>query len=334
MTQKYFIKGRYDMGEKTAISRQIAILGAGALGVMYGSILTDKLGRERVYFLADENRTDRYRKQGIYCNGNRCDFNYYSPGELKTAPALILIAVKFNQLEEAIATAREAAGEDTLFVSVLNGISSEELLTEEFGKERVLYCCVQGMDAVKEENHFSYTNTGMISIGNRKGEKDEKLDFVTGIFDEAGLAYEIPEDIMHKMWSKLMFNTGVNQAATVFDIPYGGLQKEGMARTMMREAMKETKRIAQYEDVFLTDEEIDGWFGLLDGLNPKGMPSMRQDMLAKRATELELFAGTIKRKGMEYGVQTPVNDYFYDGILLMERNRGIFREETDEKAEE
>ena len=131
-----------------------------------------------------------------------------------------------------------------------------------------------------------------------------------------------------------MFNTGVNQAATVFDIPYGGLQKEGMARTMMREAMKETKRIAQYEDVFLTDEEIDGWFRLLDGLNPKGMPSMRQDMLAKRATELELFAGTIKRKGMEYGVQTPVNDYFYDGILLMERNRGIFREETDEKAEE
>lgn len=324
------------METKTDTKGQIAILGAGALGVMYGSMMTEKLGRDRVFFLAEEERIDRYKAEGIYCNGQKTDFSFYSPKQLKKAPDLILISVKFYQLEEALKTAALAADEHTIFVSVLNGISSEELLIERFGKEQVLYCCVQGMDAVKEKNHFTYTKTGYMSIGNPDQSQDAKLKFVARLLDEAGIDYEIPDDIRHKMWSKLMLNTGVNQAAAVFQVNYGGLQKDGLARTMMLEAMKETKRVAQYEDIDLTEEEITQWMEILDGLNPDGMPSMRQDMLAGRETELMLFAGFICKKGREYGVLTPVNDYFYDGIRLMEKNRGILSDdnwmEIDEKS--
>ena len=309
------------MGQKN--KGQIAIVGAGALGVMYGSILTRQLGRDRVYFLADENRQDRYRNEGIYCNGTQMEFNYYSPDEVFHAPDLVLIAVKFHQLSKALLEIEQVVSENTIVLSVLNGITSEEILAEKFGNDRVLDCCVQGMDAGKEGNHFQYTKSGSISIGTRTDTQKEKLSMVIELLQEAGLCYKVCEDMKHELWKKLMLNTGVNQVATVFDVPYGGIQKDKMARIMTIEAMKEVKRVAQYEDVFLTDEEIRQWMELIDGMNPEAMPSMRQDMLAGRKTELELFAGTIREKGRQYEVETPVNDYLYEGIQLMERNRGI-----------
>ena len=48
------------------------------------------------------------------------------------------------------------------------------------------------------------------------------------------------------------------------------------------------------------------------------MPSMRQDVLARRPTEVEQFAGVICRLGKKHGVPTPVNDFFYARIREIE----------------
>ncbi|MDO4554003.1 MAG: ketopantoate reductase family protein [Lachnospiraceae bacterium] len=304
-------------------NRRIAIIGAGALGVMYGNIFNQNKKQDVISFLADADRVLRYQKEGIFLNGVRQEFDIRSTDQIEKPYDLILIAVKFHQLEEALSIAEKAAGEHTIFLSVLNGISSEEKMAERFGEKNVLDCCVQGMDALKKGNQFFCSNTGTVSIGMRIPGQEERLTFVESFLKDMKINYTVYEDMKHQLWKKLMLNAGVNQASVVFDVPYGGIQKEGMARVMTIEAMKEVKRVAQYEDVFLTEEEINQWMKVIDSLNPEGMPSMRQDILAKRPTELSLFAGTIRQKGKEFGVQTPVNDYFYEGIRLMEKNRGI-----------
>ncbi|HBH13755.1 MAG TPA: 2-dehydropantoate 2-reductase, partial [Clostridiales bacterium] len=68
----------------------------------------------------------------------------------------------------------------------------------------------------------------------------------------------------------------------------------------------------------IEEKDIDYWLAILDSLNPEGMPSMRQDMLAKRYSEVELFSGTVIELGREHNLKTPVNEMLYNRIKEME----------------
>lgn len=303
--------------------KTVAIIGAGALGVMYGQHLRTRIGKENVRILADQDRKQRYQEQGIFCNGERCDFLYMDVKEQPEPVDLLIVAVKMNQLEQAIQDAANQVGKDTIIISVLNGIISEDYLIQAFGREKVLYCVVQGMDALKNGNQVSFKKMGFLRFGEKHGSMSEKVKALAAFFDQTQMAYEVPDNIMEKLWSKLMLNTGVNQTAVVYDVPYGGLQCAGEPREKMIAAMEEAAVLAAAEGVVLPAGEITQWLGILDSLNPEGMPSMRQDILAQRKTEVELFAGTMIRLGKKHGIETPVNDYFYEVIKGLEDNMDV-----------
>ena len=135
---------------------------------------------------------------------------------------------------------------------------------------------------------------------------------------EAGVPCEIHEDILYRQWSKLMLNVGLNQVCAVYNVPYRGVQSPGTARDTMLAAMREAQALAAREGVTLTDADISAWMKMTDALNPDGMPSMRQDTLARRPTEVELFAGAMRRLGEKHSVPTPVNDMLYRRIAELE----------------
>ena len=75
--------------------KTIGIIGLGALGTMYATLLTQSLGKERVLVLADRERTERYRRDGMWYNGERCDLNYTDAASVKEPVDVLLFAVKY-----------------------------------------------------------------------------------------------------------------------------------------------------------------------------------------------------------------------------------------------
>lgn len=69
----------------------------------------------------------------------------------------------------------------------------------------------------------------------------------------------------------------------------------------------------------MTREDLEGYVALVDTLNPDGMPSMRQDGIQGRRTEVDFFAGTVLAKAKEYGLSVPVNQMLYEKIREMEK---------------
>jgi len=116
-----------------------------------------------------------------------------------------------------------------------------------------------------------------------------------------------------------MVDVGVNQTVGYFSGTTAIVQKPGEARDMMISAMEETLAVAQAEGVAMTYEDLTYWFPVIDGLNPQGMPSMAQDMKAKRPSEVELFSGTIRRLASKHGINVPVNTMLYKWILETEK---------------
>lgn len=292
----------------------IDIVGLGALGVMYADFFTKKLGKERVRVLADKERIERYRTETVTFNGEVCDFQYLDAAEESRPAELILFAVKYGALEQAMEEVAHLVGEKTILLSALNGIRSEADLGRRFGREKVVHCIAQKMAAMKEGNAAFCTNPGELALGVLDGGKEENLDVVKTFFDETGFAYSCPADMRHAMWGKLLCNVGVNQTLALCGGTYRSVQQEGEAREMMKAAMRETILIANAEGVDLTEKDLEDWVAVIDGLNPDGEPSMRQDSKAGRKTEVVLFAGTICELGKKHCIATPVNDIFMEKI--------------------
>ena len=296
----------------------IDIVGLGALGVLYADFFTRALGRDRVRVLADHDRIQRYRREGVILNGQPCDFQYADAAE-ETRPAeLLLFAVKFGALKDAMAEVAHLVGPDTTILSVLNGISSEQLLGEAFGPEKIVWCVSQKGASLKEGNHVSVRGVGTLALGIPAGQDPERFRAVVDFMERTGFPCELPEDIHRHMWSKLLCNTGCNQVVMVYEGNYGTIQRPGEARDRMIAAMREVVQVANAEGVALSEADVNAWVAILDGFDPNSEPSMRQAGKARRKSEVELFSGTIRRLAAKHGISVPVNDWLYERVAEME----------------
>ncbi|MDR6999228.1 ketopantoate reductase family protein [Neobacillus niacini] len=298
---------------------KVSIIGLGALGILFGNHLSKKMPKGDLRIIADKDRIKRYMEEGVFCNGESCEFQYLTPEDPCEPADLILFAVKFNGLDDAIRAVKHHIGENTVILSALNGISSEAIIGESFGMDKVLYCVAQGMDAVKVGNQLTYDHMGMLCFGDREpGVISSKTRRVAEFFEKMEVPFEIDPNMQRRQWGKFMLNVGVNQTVAVYQGNYSEIQKEGQARDTMIAAMREVIQLSEKEGIHLVEEDLNYWLDVLSTLSPTGKPSMAQDMEAKRMSEVDLFSGAVLGLGQKHGVSTPVNKELYEKIKTME----------------
>lgn len=297
----------------------VYILGLGALGGIYAAKLHDRLNGA-VKVIADPDRIAAFRRNGVMINGKPYSFDYVEPGNRPERPVdLIIIAVKSHQLQQSIRDFGAFISRDTIVISLLNGISSEELIGAQIGIGHLLYAYGVGMDAVREGSGITYKNPGRVVFGERNNEVlSDRVMAVKDLFDRAQISYHIPVDMYRALWSKFMMNVGVNQVSAVLRAPYGVFRENEKALELMLLAMGEVVALSRKAGINLDQSDIDEVVQIISGLNPSGKPSMLQDVEAGRKTEVDLFAGQVVDLGKRYGVATPVNETLLTLILAIE----------------
>ena len=304
---------------------KVSIIGLGAIGSAYASQIIKFIPGENVRVIAGGERANRYKTAGININGENFTFNVIDPAEECPAADLLIFAVKFNQLEEAVKQAKNHVGPDTIIISLLNGITSEEFIGREYGREKILYALTFGIDAVRVGNSVSFASLGTIPFGeaqNIEGHYSEKVIRLQEFFDRTRINYSIPQDMIYTLWWKLMVNVGINQTSAILRAPYGVFQNVEETRKIMIAAMQEVVDISREASINLSSGAIGELMEVLKRLAPEGKTSMLQDIEAGRETEVNIFAGAIAQLGQKYGVATPVNNMLYDIIKAQE---GIFK---------
>ena len=281
-----------------------ALIGLGALGILFGRRMPG------VQVIADEARIARYTADPVVCNGEPCTFHYVTPAQGSPVD-LLLVAVKATVLPQAIRDMKNFIGPDTTIISVLNGITSEENI-EAVYPGHTLWSVAIGMDATRKGRTLTFAQPGKIQFGEKDGAMTDRVRAVAEYLDACGIANEPCTDILYKQWNKLMVNDGLNQATAVFNVPYGGIMQPGPAYDAMCAAMQEVIRLANLEGVPLPADNAEQFLrSTMQNFDPEGMPSMRQDVLAQRPTEVEEFAGVVRRLAKKHGLPTPTNDFFY-----------------------
>jgi 2-dehydropantoate 2-reductase len=285
----------------------VAIIGAGAMGAAYAAMFTDAVGFS-VCFVARGKRYERLKDKALTINDKLYNIPVVHPDKATEPADLILVALKHHHLAAAVGDIKALVGADTIILSVMNGLESEETIAATCGMDKLVLAVAVGIDAMHEGDRFSFAHPGKIIFGPVVDDSSGPgLDRIEEAFNRAGIDNEVPKDIKRAMWWKFMVNVGINQTSAILRAPYGVFQSSTDARALMRSLMQEVVNLAQKAGIDLTENDIDEWDGIMSSLSPTGKTSMLQDVEAGRKTEVELFAGKVVALGKAFEVPTPVN---------------------------
>ena len=299
--------------------KNVAMIGAGAIGGVYSYSLHKLLG-DNFAFISNGKRKERLEKEGLYLNGE-----HFSPKVVSSDEDikfdLIIVSVKNYQLQSAIEDMRNLVGENTIILTLLNGISAREVLKEEFKDNHVLYGLAIKIDAVKVGNKITQNSKAIIQFGDKYNKTmSEEVLAVKNLLNDAKINNQVFEDMIKTVWTKWMLNIGLNQVSAISGATYGVIKNTPELLTLVNKSMTEVMEVSKACNINLGDENWASVQDVIDSLDGDGKTSLLQDVENKRKTEVEYFSGTLIKIAKEHNVEVPVNEVLYNFIKAKERN--------------
>lgn len=302
--------------------KSISLLGLGAEGSVAYYAARNVLDSAHVRVIAKDERAERLKQNGIIINGKAYDLTVTAPGETGTAPDLLIIAVKSYQLPGIMEDVAKEIGPNTLIMSLINGLSSEETLDKKFGAQNVIYS-ISRINSKKSGNRVDFKPVGQVVIGEKDGTVSQRVQDIAAVFSSA-LPAQVSQTIWVDIWKKYMLNAACNTVEAIFRGQHSWFQRIPEACDAMECIMQEIVTLAQAAGVGLSEQDIRDLDGFFSDYAPDGMCSMAQDVVNGTPTEIDMFMGEALRMGKEYGVKLPVCRFVYDIIKSIDKvNAGI-----------
>lgn len=301
--------------------KNILLCGLGAIGTIYADKFM-KIDNIDFRVLVDELRKEKYLRNPIRFNGKQLDFTYILPSQTDFKADLIIIATKFSGLNDAIRNMKNFVKDDTIILSLLNGVTSEDIIAAIYGREKLLYSYFIGHSSVRTGNSVVHDDVNTIVFGVENNLSENVLS-VKSFFDKTGINYMIPDDIKRSMWLKFMLNVCANQPTAILRMTFGEMLENKHFMQFAVNIMKEVQAIAKAEGINNTETMIEETLDHLATMIPDGKTSMLQDVEAGRKTEVQMFAGTVIDFGKKHNIPTPYNKILKEMVDIIEENLSL-----------
>jgi 2-dehydropantoate 2-reductase len=301
---------------------RIIVLGAGAIGSLYGAKLAtanDVLLVGRPEHAAAINARG-LRIEGIESRTVRLAAASEIP---EIGPdALILLTTKVTASAPALQAIVPLIRDDTTILSLQNGLGSERIARAALGGRGLVLRGITQFGAIFETpGTIQYMAAGYTVI-----EQHERSDRIASVLTAAGLNCRVSPNIAAEVWHKTVFNCVVNPITAILGREVGGIAEPGLDR-LKQLVIDECVAVAATEELIF---EVDFMREITDTFAPsRNIASMLQDLRRGRLTEIDYMNGAVAALGAEHGVGCPVNRGLTSIIKAMEaQSRSLLPEEV------
>lgn len=300
---------------------KVGVIGAGAIGGYVGSKLL-KAGIE-VTFIDVGKTLDTIKSRGITINSIYEDIRIDNPditddlGAIKNAD-VVLVCVKSYNTREIAEKLKNIISNNTLVISIQNGVDNEDVLAEVLGQDKVVGAAVYISCNVPEPGIINHTALNKLIFGRINKKIDKKLEWLKQEFLKTGIEIELSSDIKKELWQKLMINIPFNGFTALIGGPLEKYYDIQEASESFYEAMKEVQRVANAEGIEVSDEDVKKTFESFTsskGFNTT-LSSTLQDMQAGRKLEIDSFQGTVIKLARKNNIEVPINKLLYSLLMM------------------
>lgn len=279
----------------------IVILGAGAIGSVYGARLSKF---HDVTLVGGAAHVEAIRRHGLTIQGVTSD-TLHLPAFTRLSRiepgALILLTTKVNNNVAAVEPIVPLLPEGATILCVQNGLYSEDLVKDLVGSRAlVLRAITQVGGVLVRPGLVDHTVAGYTLI-----EQHPQAPAIAAVLTEAGLDGRVIPDIKKEMWRKVVFNCVINPTTSLIGCDVGGIVDPSLT-SLKRQIIDECLAVARADGVAFDGEDF---VGLIDRVfaGARTIASMRQDLMKGRRTEIDHMNGAVARLGEHYGLPCPVN---------------------------
>jgi 2-dehydropantoate 2-reductase len=300
---------------------RIAVLGCGAIGSLYAAHLARVPGVEVWAVDPWREHVEAIESGGLTVSGQAA---FTVPVHARTDAAdlppcrLGIVATKSLHTTDAVTAARDALA-GAAVVSVQNGVGNEELIAQVV--PRVMRGTIVTAGAVTAPGTVRYDAPGDSWIGpfEPKPATSDEIEVLARLLNQGGLRTHAVPDARGPQWTKVVFNAATSPLAALTGLTVGQVCTDPALRTQVAILIAEARAVCAAAGIVLTrdpaeavDEAIREAF--------RHKPSMLQDVLARRPTEIDVLNGGIADEGRRVGVATPAHDAMVALVHGLERS--------------
>ena len=303
---------------------KIGILGAGSLGSAIGGALA--LDGNEVHLIGRKAHMDAVNEKGLVlveAEGERTAdvCGHESAAGIGEADLVIVLCKSFDT-EKTVRDNIELIGDETIIMSLQNGLGAEETLCTIVGSERVIggKTYIGGM--LLEPGRVQATLPGKDTyIGELDGGVTERVRRVGAVFESAGMHCIVSDNIMGVIWDKLLVNVATGAVCGITHLPYGDMYQEEKLVATAKAAVQEGMDVARAAGIALTYKDpMDVLELARAGLPYDFKPSILQSLEKHRPTEIGVINGAVVAQGARHGIPTPVNTTLVACVTGIERH--------------
>lgn len=307
---------------------RIGIIGAGGVGGYFGGRLA-QAGIDTTFIVRGAT-LDALRTRGLRVDSVQGDFvldRVHATDDPATVGPVdaILLAVKAWQLADAAKNLGPMLGPETMVVPLENGIDAPEVLAPIVGREHVLGGLCAIVSFIVEPGHVRHAAFDpIVMFGELDNTRTARVERLRDAFTRAGVNAQIPEDIHHSMWTKLLFIAVMSGVGALTRVPVDVWRASPEIRDVALAALREIVAVAAARGVDLGTDAVDKTWQRYEGMAPGSTASMQRDVMEGKPSELDAQLGAIVRLARESGVDVPVLSLIYHALVPQERiARGV-----------
>lgn len=288
---------------------KIAIIGAGAMGSIFGAALSES-GHETTLVDVAEPLVEKINADGIVVESADSERTVRiaattDPAEIGVVD-LVVFFVKCYHTAAAAESARPLVGEGTIVASLQNGWGNGEILAEQFGAERLVVGVTYNSGTVRELGRVAHTGVAATLVGAYEGSPD-KAQPLADALNGAGFETSLSETIITEIWKKLILNAATLPTSALTGLSIAPLGEPGPTLDLVDELAIEATAVARARGYEIDPEERVEAINALLPRGGSGKASMLQDFEAGRRSEIDVINGAVVKAAAEAGIDVPLN---------------------------
>jgi 2-dehydropantoate 2-reductase len=302
---------------------RIAVVGLGAVGTYYGAKLAH--AGSDMHFLMRGDLTE-VRRNGIFVRGEGENFRvakvncYNSTKEIGPCD-LVVVAVKATSNADLVDLVPPLLHEETMVLTLQNGLGNEEFLAKHFGARRVLGgLCFIAVDrhSKTEVERYDY---GLVILGELDRPAQLRTREVAAEFTRAKVKCSVTDDLALERWRKLIWNIPFNGLSIVAGrIDTAAIVGDNNLRQLTLDLMNEVIAAAKKCGHPLPSDAWREHIKRTDNMSGY-KPSTLQDWESGKPLEIEAIWGEPVRRARAAGTQMPGTEMIYELLKQLDRAR-------------